>query len=201
LTEKIETTTQAIKALPPALPASPQLAAIAPPPTAQALPLAQPSSEPPSQQDTTELGEIATAYFKLFTTKTKDADTTYGIYDKGGKFYIGDTEVRIDGDDIIIGDKVYEGTPGLWELIVSKTPNDNIYTLSDKEKYIDILLSTNTLRRNNDPNETRPKSNRSMKWVNLLSPIWSASKSAHQHTGSSLASSHTNGVKRSVPII
>jgi hypothetical protein len=167
--------------------------------------LPQASSEVPSQQLTTDLGEIATAYFKLFTTKTKDADTTYGIYDKGGKFYIGDTEVRIDGDDIIIGDRVYEGTPGLWELIVSKTPNDNIYTLSDKEKYIDILLSTNTLKRNNDPHETHPKSSRSAKWANLLSPIWSKYSRASK-TGSSLklllsptratplASSLTNGV-------
>jgi hypothetical protein len=113
--------------------------------------LPQASSQVPSQQDTTELGEIATAYFKLFTTKTKDADATYGIYDKGERFYIANTEVRIDGDDIILGDRVYEGAPGLWELIVCKTPNDNIYTLSDKEKYIDILLSTNTLKSNNDP--------------------------------------------------
>jgi hypothetical protein len=152
LTEKIETTTQAIKALPPVLPAiqaAPPLAALAPPPLAPALaqapPLAQahrnPACERPAGYSklTTELGEIATAYFKRFTTKTKDADTTYGIYDKGGKFYIGDTEIRIDGDDIIVGDRVYEGTPGLWELIVSKTPSDEIYTLSDKEKYIDIL--------------------------------------------------------------
>jgi hypothetical protein len=179
LTEKIEITTQANKTLP-ALPAAPPLAAIAPPPLAEAPPLAQASiatphaSQPaPGQQLISSLGEIATAYFKLFTTKSKDADTTYGIYDKGGRFYIGDTEVRIDGDDIIVGDKVYEGTPGLWELIVSKTPNDNIYTLSDKDKYTDILLSTNTLRRNNDPNESYPKSSRSIKWTNLLKPIWS----------------------------
>jgi hypothetical protein len=128
---------------------------------AQAPPLA---SEPtPSQQATTELGEIATAYFKRFTTKTKDADTTYAIHDKGGKFHIEDTEIRIDGDDIIVGDKVYEGTPGLWELIVSMTPSDEIYTLSDKEKYIDILMSTNALRRNNDSNESYPKSSNSPK--------------------------------------
>jgi hypothetical protein len=47
------------------------------------------------------------------------------------------------------------------ELVVCKTPNDDIYTLSDKEKCIDILLSTNTLKRNNDPHETHPKSSRS----------------------------------------
>jgi hypothetical protein len=111
LTEKIETTTQAIKALPPALSAAPPLPAIAPPPLAQAIALPSASEPPlmgfttpassalptvPSQHDATELGEIATVYFKLFTTKTKNADTTYGIYDKGGRFYVGDTEVRID---------------------------------------------------------------------------------------------------------
>jgi hypothetical protein len=66
---------------------------------------------------TTELGEIAREYFKRFITKTKDADTTYGIHDRCGKFYTGDTEIKIDGDDIIVGDRVYEGTSGLWELI------------------------------------------------------------------------------------
>jgi hypothetical protein len=73
LTEKIETTTQAIKALP-VLPAPPPLAAIAPPPLvpamAQAPSLAQASIAPvpdqtaASSQLTTDLGEKATAYFK-----------------------------------------------------------------------------------------------------------------------------------------
>jgi hypothetical protein len=205
LTEKIETTTQAIKALPPAGSScntgSTTASRVSPAALAQAPPLAQASIATPLASDvqqaaasTTELGEIATAYFKRFTTKTKDADTTYGIHDRGGKFYIGDTEIKIDGDDIIVGDKVYEGTPGLWELIVSKNPSDEIYTIRDKEKYIDILTSTNALRRNNDPNETYPKSSRSPKWMNLLKPIWSkysrASEHsrgiARQHTGSSV---------------
>jgi hypothetical protein len=139
LTKKIETTTQAIKALPPAPPAiqaAPPLAALAPS-LAQAPPLAQASIAIPLASDvqqattsTTELGEIATAYFKRFTTKTTDAYTTYGIHERGGKFCIGDTN-QIDGDDIIVGDKVYEGMPGSWELIVSKNPSDEIYTLSD----------------------------------------------------------------------
>jgi hypothetical protein len=119
---------------------------------------------------------------------------TYGMHDRGGRFYIEDTEIKIYGEDIIVGDKVYEGTWGLWELIVSKNPSDEIYTIRDKEKYIDILTSTNALRRNNDPNETYPKSRRSPKWMNLLKPIWSkfsrASEHsrgiARQHTGSSV---------------
>jgi hypothetical protein len=69
-------------------------------------------------------------------------------------------------------------------------PSDEIYTIRDKEKYIDILTSTNALRRNNDPNEAHPKSSRSPKWVNLLKPIWSkyssSGKPTRQHTGSSV---------------
>lgn len=42
------------------------------------------------------------------------------------KFYVGDCEIAFDGDDIIVGDKIYEGTPRLWELIVSETPSDEI---------------------------------------------------------------------------
>jgi hypothetical protein len=107
--------------------------------------------------------------------------------DRGGKFYIGDTQIRIDGDDIIVGDRVYQGTPGLWELIVSKTPSDEIYTINDKEKYIDMLMSTNALKRNYNPNEAHPKSSRSLKWVNLLKPICSKyyRGNVRQHTGSS----------------
>jgi hypothetical protein len=174
----------------PAIQAAPPLAAIAPLPPAQALPLAQASIDQQaatSSQITTKLGKIATAYFKRFTTKSKDANTTYGTHDKGGKFYIGDTEVRIQGDDRIVSDRVYEGTPGLWELIVSKTPSNDIHTLSAKERYIDILTSTNAMRRNNNPSEAHPKSSRSPKWTNLLKPIWSKYFSvSKQHTGSSL---------------
>jgi hypothetical protein len=70
-------------------------------------------SPPPAAQAVTELGDIATAHFKRFTTKTKDADTTFGTHDRGGEFYIGDKEIKIDGDDIIVGDKVCGGMPGL----------------------------------------------------------------------------------------
>jgi hypothetical protein len=46
------------------------------------------------------------------------------------------------------------------------------------------------LKRNNDPHETHPKSSRSAKWANLLSPIWSKYSRAGK-TGLSLKSSPT----------
>lgn len=44
-----------------------------------------------------ELGEIATAYLKRFPEQTNTTDMTFGIHDRGGKFYIGNTEVMLDG--------------------------------------------------------------------------------------------------------
>jgi hypothetical protein len=98
LTEKIETTTKAIKEMPtlpqqpvyPAIQAAPPLAALAPPLVTEHCTEPQPDQQAAaSSQLTTELGEIATAYFKRFTSKSKDADTTYGIHDKGEVLYRG----------------------------------------------------------------------------------------------------------------
>ena len=46
----------------------------------------------------------------------QEVDKTFGIYDKGGKFYIGDSPIEIDGDNITVKGKEYLGTEGLWEL-------------------------------------------------------------------------------------
>ena len=35
-------------------------------------------------------------------------------------------ESKIKENSIIVGDKEYAGTPGLWELIVATTPDDKI---------------------------------------------------------------------------
>jgi hypothetical protein len=74
--EKIETTTKAIQALPTTL--EPTLKAITLPhyPYVEELLLE-------AGQAMTELGEIAMAYFKRFTTKAKDTNTTIGIHDRG----------------------------------------------------------------------------------------------------------------------
>ena len=56
------------------------------------------------------------------------ADKTFGLRDKDGKFYIRSKEAKIKKNNIIVGDKEYAGTPGLWELIVARSPDDKIFT-------------------------------------------------------------------------
>ena len=116
-------------------------------------------------------GPIAASYLRKFASK--DADKVYGIYDNKGKFYIGDTRIGIIDDNIIVGEKEYQGTPGLWELITMKLPNDQVYDDEDYEKYADILVNTSALKRGNVSESRTPKASKSWKWNNLLKRIWS----------------------------
>ena len=91
-----------------------------------------------------ELGPIATEYLRSMAGKTL-TDKIFGLYDKNGAFYIGDSEVTLSGDDIIIGETEFTGTPGLWELITSKNPDSGIYNTDDLDNYETILLNTNAI--------------------------------------------------------
>ena len=121
--------------------------------------------EPPEM-----LGKIAESYLRKFATK--DADKTYSIYDKSGSFFIGDAKVGVIDNNIIVGDKEYQGTPGLWELIVMNKPDNEIYTQEDYENYADIMINSNALRQGHKK-DGRPLSSRGWKWNNLLKDIWS----------------------------
>ena len=96
--------------------------------------------------------------------------TTFGMYFKDGDFRIGDKKVDIKGDDIIIGDKKYTGTPGLWDLIMNEEPQN--FTEEDYLDYGKILKQTNAIYQGNNPNQNKPKSSKSTKWKKLIKPIW-----------------------------
>ena len=105
--------------------------------TFPAYPSIQASKEPLEGEDTQYIGDLAEKYLRKFATKD-EADTTYGIYDKGAKFYIGNKLAIIVNNDLIVGRDEYEGTPGLWELIVSKKPKG--FTNEDYENYAKLMI-------------------------------------------------------------
>ena len=113
------------------------------------------------------LGDIAEQCLPKFATMS-GADKTFGLRDKDGKFYIGNKEAKIKERNIIVDNKEYAGTPGLWELIVARSPDDNIFTDGDYDNYAEIMHSTNALRRNSDESETKPKANNCWKWKHIL---------------------------------
>ena len=130
-----------------------------------------PALEMTEKEEKKDLGDIAKKYLTYATGK--DSDRIFGIYpDENNKLKIGNKFLKFKGNNIIIDDKEYTGTEGLWELIVSKEPQEGIYTDDDYIEYINLLVQTNTIHQKNDPNTPYPKSSSSEKWKNLISPVW-----------------------------
>ena len=130
------------------------------------------ATEEEEEEEDESVGEIAKSYLKI---PPHSRDTTFGIRKEEGHHYIGGEHVIIDNNDIIIKDngERFEGTPGLWELIMSKNPKN--YTGKDKDNYEDLMIMTNALHRDNDEDSPYPKSSGGAKWK-LLGPIWHRKK-------------------------
>ena len=73
-----------------------------------------------------------------------------------------------------MGNNTYKGTPGLWELMTMKEPNESIYSQNDLDEYEEILKSTGALYTSKNPN--KPKSSRSLKYNKIIKPLLSTLK-------------------------
>ena len=89
------------------------------------------------------IGRIADQYTRA--SHGKPGVHTFGLKDKDGQFLLGNAEVSIDGNDLIIGGKRYKGTPALWDLIVMKTPQKGFATKEEEDQYLDFIDKTNAL--------------------------------------------------------
>ena len=130
-----------------------------------------PAVEMTQEQRKKILGPIASEAFEKYTT-LEGADKVFGMVKKDKYYYIGDKPIKIKGDNIIIDDKEYTGTDGLWELIISNNPQEGKYTEDDFINYGELLIQTNAIYQNNNPDQNKPKSSNSKKWKYLISPIW-----------------------------
>jgi len=65
----------------------------------------------------------------------------------------------------------YADTPGLYELIFKRVPDD-VCTEDDKQKYKSILLTTNTHRYNHDSHD-RVRGNRRYKYKHVIASLMS----------------------------
>ena len=97
----------------------------------------------------------------------KNRDNIFGIHKGADKnLYIGDTRIHVNGNNIIVGEKEYEGTKGLWELITMKEPDE--YDDEDYNNYAKIMINTNAMKKDSG----KPRSNPGPKWKDIISDIW-----------------------------
>ena len=112
------------------------------------------------------LGEIAEEYLK-----DPNRDTTFGIYNKNGLYYIGNKQATIVNNNIMVEDKKFKGTRGLWELLMAKKPDTYYFDDNDYDEYAKLMVKTNALHSGYDPKNSYPRSSRGDKW-NLIRNIW-----------------------------
>ena len=122
ITRKIDDLPLALPGQVPALPPTPAFA--------NPLPIEEASG--------TTLGPRAQYYFKL--SMAPQADHTFGLMSEDDCIFIGNALITFEGDDLFVDGTCYKGTPGLWELMVKKRPED--FEPEDLDAYEDILLQT-----------------------------------------------------------
>jgi len=75
-----------------------------------------------------------------------------------------------DADNIIIDGVRYVGTPGLYELIFKRIPDDLLYTEDDMNQYKNMLLVTNA-HKHKHQSQRRLLSNRGYKYKYVIAPL------------------------------
>lgn len=68
--------------------------------------------------------KLAKGYFSKLISGNKEIDLSYDVRVEGDDWMLGNKVLEIDNDDLIISDKRYSGTRGLYELIFMNHPND-----------------------------------------------------------------------------
>lgn len=84
---------------------------------------------------------------EMLTDEKHEFDHKYGVRHNPDteKFYIGNSQLKINGSNFIIQNKVYKGTKGLYELLFKKRPKN--FTINDEQTYKEIVIKTNAHRR------------------------------------------------------
>ena len=70
---------------------------------------------------------------------------------------MGNKVVELSGNDIVVDDTRYKGTPGLWSLITFSVPKN--YTDEDMDKYKKLIKQTNAMTH---PQNLKPTSRSDM---------------------------------------
>lgn len=103
-------------------------------------------------------------------------DMKYGVRHEtnSDKLLIGDSVLVIDGNDILVKQKKYRGSVGLFELLFKKMPDSNLYSAEDVKNYQQIVQKTNAHRRHYNAHKQIDGS-KSYKYKTFIAPMLATS--------------------------
>lgn len=125
---------------------------------------------------------LADEYFNLLVSgdAKKEIDNTYGVYHdtRNKQWMLGSKTISLDksGGHILIGDKKYKESRGLYELIFKKQPDDKLYNKNDLNNYKTILTQTSAHKVGNIPSGT-VKGNVGYKYKTIIRPLFEKRRS------------------------
>lgn len=111
-------------------------------------------------------------YIDGFFTNRENYDENFGArFDfQTNRLFIGNKEIHIgDNNELIVDNRPYQGTKGLYELVFLKKPHG--FTKSDLKHYKEILEYSSAHRRNYEP-EGQIKGNRHSKYTSIIKPLF-----------------------------
>jgi hypothetical protein len=108
------------------------------------------------EEEKTNEGDVVQRIMKY--TKDEDIDPYFSIIEnENGDYQMGNTKVQIIKDNDLLVDGVkFNGTIGLWSLIMFKKPKEGNYSMKDLEEYQRLVEMTNVM---SYPNNLRKNSN------------------------------------------
>ena len=95
-------------------------------------------SEPEvAEFSTKHFGSVASPYISSYAFRAMNVDKDFGIRRKAdGSFKISTSTVEIDPQShVYVQGKMYEGTPGLFELLNRKKVNHSLISTNDLKNY------------------------------------------------------------------
>lgn len=98
-----------------------------------------------------------------------DNNNSFGIHLRGNTLFIGDTQVHFTKDRINIGEKEFNLTQGLKDLLFRSVPK--IYTEEDLNNYRHILFLTSAHKRGYSP-YGRINANKNDKYRTIISKLF-----------------------------
>jgi len=123
-------------------------------------------------------GPLGQKYLRVVLSgkKVVNINNIYRVYFSSNGTMLTDKRIDLDkNDDIIVDGKRYLGTPGLYELIFKKFPDETICTNAEKQKYKSILLATNAHRRGHSTHNSI-MGNKGHKYKSIIATLLSGKK-------------------------
>lgn len=127
-------------------------------------------------EDTVQIEAPIERYLEQLREKNNEMDTITGVRILQSGLQIGDSPITFSSDKLKIGDKEFQATPGLLELMFKKNVDTYFVTDNDLEQYGAILDFTNALKKHYVRTNTMRKDH-SSKFKNIISKLLKKSTS------------------------